>query len=42
MARWTPYCMVNDDSTSRIVATSTGGTSRMSPFGGHTGVAARC
>ena len=41
MARWTPYCMVNDDSTSRMVATRTGGTSSRSPWGGQTGVSAR-
>ena len=41
MARCTPYCMVNDDSTSRMVATSTGVTSRTSPAGGHGVVSAR-
>ena len=34
MARNTPYCMVNDDRTSRMVAMSTGGTSSLSPGGG--------
>src|SRR5438270_10807314 len=40
MARYTPYCMVNDDSTRRMVATRTGGTSSASPFGGQLWMAA--